>query len=45
MTKQALNFKVFENEKLSKIQQKIVRGGDDDPTKGNGNGSTQPVIK
>ncbi|WP_123774131.1 rSAM-modified peptide [[Flexibacter] sp. ATCC 35103] len=45
MTNQGLNFEVFENEKLSKSHQKTVRGGDDEPTKGNGNGNTQPATK
>ncbi len=42
MKNQKLNFEDFENEKLSKNQQKTVRGGDDepiDPGKGNGKGN------
>ncbi|MFH6992028.1 rSAM-modified peptide [Flavobacterium sp. FlaQc-48] len=46
MTNQALKFENFEGEKLSRQQQKTVRGGDgEEPTKGNGNGSNQPAIK
>ncbi|MFH6947393.1 rSAM-modified peptide [Flavobacterium sp. FlaQc-51] len=37
-----LNFEDFENEKLSKKQQKTIHGGDEEPTKGNGNGSGRP---
>lgn len=39
MTNQTLKFEDFENEKLSKNQQKTIHGGDTDPVKGTGNGS------
>ena len=39
MTNQVLKLEDFENEKLSKNQQKIVHGGDSDPVRGNGKGS------
>ncbi|KQB38609.1 rSAM-modified peptide [Flavobacterium aquidurense] len=40
-----LNLQDFENNTLSKSQQKTVRGGDgEEPTKGNGNGNTQETI-
>ncbi|PWK02749.1 hypothetical protein BC749_101823 [Flavobacterium araucananum] len=41
MTKQVLNFEDFEAQKLSKNQQKTIRGGDTyvDPSKGIGSGT------
>lgn len=39
MTNQVLKFEDFENEKLSKNQQKTVHGGDTEPGRGNGKGS------
>lgn len=41
MTKHNLKFEDFQNEKLSKKQQKTIHGGDEpiDPGKGNGKGN------
>ncbi|WP_428230475.1 rSAM-modified peptide [Flavobacterium sp.] len=39
MINRVLKFEDFENEKLSKNQQKTVHGGDTDPVKGTGKGN------